>query len=301
MLVRVTLAVGLILGASAAARADCRVLDGEIRKAVGAGDVDRFADLHKTMLTDATCDGAYRQMVGRVMALSGLKKLQGGADPGHKPTQDDLKRIAAFGEPWQLMAAIGDSHYDAEEWSDAVRAYEAALDDLRDKAANPKPPPRDVEETIAKRAYQARALAPTYVATRRFRGKPGGLSSPEFRSFTAEVVPVPIRFAYNRAVLEQDGEAAAKDILAFLNEKKPARIRLIGHTDPKGSADYNLKLSKDRAQAVATFLTVNGFAGQVEIVGKGRSEPFLSDDPAKYSEQQRDAFDRRVEYQLIAD
>jgi OOP family OmpA-OmpF porin len=280
------LAICLCCAGAGAAQADCRVLDGDIRKAVSAGEVDRFADLHGAMLADATCDGAYRKTVGRVMALASLKQLQVGprAEGAAAPIAD-LRRAAAYGDPWQLMAALGDAHYAAQEWSEAVRAYEAALDDLRDKAANPAPP--------------ARALAPFYVATPRFRGRPGGLASPEFRSFTADAVPVPVRFAHDKAELEEDGEAAARDILDYLKDRKPARVRLTGHTDPVGSDEYDHRLSLARAEAVAAYLAANGYEGAVEVVGKGKSEPFQADDPASYSDEQRHAFDRRVEYELL--
>jgi OOP family OmpA-OmpF porin len=252
------------------------------------------------MLADATCDGAYRKTVGRVMALASLKQLQVGprAEGAAAPIAD-LRRAAAFGDPWQLMAALGDAHYAAQEWSEAVRAYEAALDDLRDKAANPAPPQRDLEEKLVKRAYQARALAPFYVATPRFRGRPGGLASPEFRSFTADAVPVPVRFAHDKAELAGDGEAAARDILDYLKDRKPARVRLTGHTDPVGSDEYDRRLSLARAEAVAAYLAANGYEGAVEVVGKGRSEPFETDEPASHSDEQRHAFDRRVEYELL--
>ena len=39
-----------------------------------------------------------------------------------------------------------------------------------------------------------------------------------------------------------------------------------------------------------------GYAGKIEVIGKGSSEPFAADEPEKFSEAQRFTFDRRVEY-----
>lgn len=289
----------LVLIAPDAARADCGALDRELRTAVSSAETDRFPELHERMLADATCDGAYRKTVGRVLALAKLKAMQSRAGTDGELPKAELVTAAGYGQPWQVMAALGDAEYAGEQWTQAVQAYESALDDLRDPIANPMAPDRAVEERIAKRAYQARALAPTYVATRRFRGKPSGLASPNFRSFTAEVVPVPIRFPYNEAVLTAEGEAAAKDILDFLASEKANAVRIIGHTDPKGTPSYNKQLSSERAKAVAAYLKTHGYGGQVLVAARGEEEPFQPDDPKKYTEEQRHAFDRRVEYQLV--
>ncbi|MEC9368484.1 MAG: OmpA family protein [Pseudomonadota bacterium] len=282
-----------------AALADCTVLDKDLREAIGAADLARFPDLHSRMLADTSCDGQYRARVGRVLALASLKKMQADAGGGGTIALDQLKQAASYGQPWQVMVALGDAQYGAKQYGEAVRAYESALDDMRDTALNPKPPAKEDEERVAKLAYQARALAPVYVATRRFRGKVSGAGSPNFRNFTAESVPVPVRFEYDAAVLTPDGEKAVADILAYLGDHSVAHVKLIGHTDPRGNDGYNLGLSLARAEAVKGYLLANGYKGNIEVVGLGERAPFVPDDPAKYSEEERYAFDRRVEYQLV--
>ena len=146
------------------------------------------------------------------------------------------------------------------------------------------------------RAIEARALNPTFLASRSVRGVPSGLASPKFRNFTAEAVPVPVRFAFDAAELTPDGIAAAKEILTYLTAGAHDHVVLIGHTDRKGSAQYNLDLSLRRAAAVRDYLTASHYGGQVDIVGRGESEPFRPDDPTRYSEDELDAMSRRVEY-----
>ncbi len=293
-------AIPVLMMVAGPAAADCTKLDTTLRGAVKDSKVDVFKDLHAKMLADPSCDGSYRQRVGRVLALATLRHVSTAAkkDSGKIPIES-LQMAAGFGEPWQVMAVLGDAYYAKELWVAAVRAYEAALDDMRNERANPKPPPKRIEHRVVKRAYQARALAPVYVATRRFRGRPSGAASPKFRNFSVETVPVPVKFRYNESVLTPQGEKAAADILEYVNDQQAKVVRLFGHTDPRGSDGYNLNLSRSRAAAVMRYLLDNGFQGQVEVVGKGERSRFQPDDALKYTQEQLFEFDRRVEYQVV--
>ena len=63
-----------------------------------------------------------------------------------------------------------------------------------------------------------------------------------------------------------------------------------GHTDTKGSEEYNQRLSERRAQAVANALTQRGVDPQrIETVGYGETQPISS----------TDAMNRRVEVVII--
>lgn len=292
------LAAGILISGAPAALADCLELDRELRSSVSRGQLDGFAPLHKRILGEPTCDGGYRLRAGRLMAIASLRAFL--RRPGSALiAKGKLEKAAAFGQPWQLMQALGDVYYAQKNYTLAVRSYETALDDIRDVQANPKPPPRKVEVRIAKLAYQARALAPQYVATRTWRGRPSGLASPKFRNFTAVSVPVPVRYAFGKSELTEDGKAAARDILRYLNDQKAQRIRLIGHTDPVGSDDSNLVLSLARADALKQYLLESGYKGEIDVEGKGELSRFEPDDAGKYSSEERHAFDRRVEYQLL--
>ncbi|MEZ5774653.1 MAG: OmpA family protein [Hyphomicrobiaceae bacterium] len=287
------------LGASQAL-ADCASVDQAIRSAIGTGDVAAFGTLNRQMLSEPTCPGDYRERAGRVLALASLRHLEtvNGTAKGVLPL-DEIREAARYGRPWQVMMALGDSQYEAGDFGEAVSAYEAAIDDIRDERLNPKAPGAVYEERLFKRAYQARALAVAYVPTPMRNGRPGGLASPQFRSFTVEAVPVPVRFEYRESRLTPDGEAAAADILRYLKAEGIGHVRIIGHTDPVGSDTYNLALSQKRAEAVRDYLVGYGYEGKVDVVGMGEMRLFEPDDPSRYSEDQRHAFDRRVEYEVM--
>jgi peptidoglycan-associated lipoprotein len=73
---------------------------------------------------------------------------------------------------------------------------------------------------------------------------------------------------------------------------KGKTIKLIGHTDPRGTPDYNEKLGLERAQRVKDHLVTHGVESnrvQVESVGEDQASPAPQDWPK----------DRRVEIQLV--
>ena len=208
------------------------------------------------------------------MARSYLTTLATDSEPAA------IEAAAKLGRPWQVLVALGDAYYDRKDYVHAVPVYEEALDDIRDVVANPKAPPKDVEERVYKRAVEARALAPTFVATRAFRGKKTGLADPNFRNFTAETVPVPVRFDYDSADLTPDGEAAVKDIYTYLEQSAPEHVVIIGHTDPRGSDAYNRDLSERRAASVKDYLVSLGYkAARSRSTAEARASPSLPTTP----------------------
>jgi len=294
------LGAALAVFSAGSALADCLAIDKEAQAAKAAGERARYEEILKRALAEPTCDSDYRARLARVLALSSLRILADKAkQTGEEPGLPELEAVASLASPWQLTITLGDAYYDRKDWPRAFRFYEAALDDMRDARANPSPPPEALERHAYQRAIQARALAPTFIASRKVRGQPSGLASPVFRNFTAVAVPVPVRFAFDSSALAPDGEAAAQEILDYLSGQGAKSVRLVGHTDPKGSEAYNLQLAQSRADAVKAYLAAKGYAGAVEIVAKGESEPFQADDPGKYSEEELFSMHRRVEYQIV--
>lgn len=72
---------------------------------------------------------------------------------------------------------------------------------------------------------------------------------------------------------------------------KGKSIQLIGHTDPRGSVEYNDKLGKERAERVKRYLVTNGIETD-RVVTKSVGERDASDAPQDWPK------DRRVEIQL---
>ncbi|MBH0236851.1 OmpA family protein [Methylobrevis albus] len=106
-----------------------------------------------------------------------------------------------------------------------------------------------------------------------------------------------IFFAFDSAELDATARAALTDLGRALagRELGPYAFLVAGHTDAKGSAGYNLKLSAARAAAVAQYLT-DAFPIEPErlyTVGFGASQPRVPAAPL-------DGRNRRVEVILVA-
>ena len=61
-------------------------------------------------------------------------------------------------------------------------------------------------------------------------------------------------FVLDRAVLTKESEAQIPAVLEAVRERKPTEITIFGHSDATGSEAHNVKLSADRANAIATLL-----------------------------------------------
>jgi outer membrane protein OmpA-like peptidoglycan-associated protein len=87
-------------------------------------------------------------------------------------------------------------------------------------------------------------------------------------------LPGDILFDFDKWSIRKDAEeslAKVADILAATQYS----VSIIGHTDAKGAEAYNLELSKNRADAVKSWLVDKASidSSRIETSGKGESEP----------------------------
>jgi outer membrane protein OmpA-like peptidoglycan-associated protein len=86
-------------------------------------------------------------------------------------------------------------------------------------------------------------------------------------------VPDRVLFDFGEATLRSSA-ADRLERLLVLSADAEGTIRVIGHTDSIGSAEFNQRLSEERAQAVADHLVANGVdADRIETEGRGETEP----------------------------
>jgi outer membrane protein OmpA-like peptidoglycan-associated protein len=101
-------------------------------------------------------------------------------------------------------------------------------------------------------------------------------------------------FEFDKAVLKSESflelDRLRKELLEFPNMK----IEISGHTDNKGSADYNKKLCKSRAKAVLDYLVKKGISpDRMSFEGYGFDKPIAPND----NEANRQ-MNRRIEYEI---
>ncbi len=82
----------------------------------------------------------------------------------------------------------------------------------------------------------------------------------------------------------------------YLTQNPSARLQLSGHTDERGTREYNLALGERRANAVARYLVSMGVnAGQLSVVSYGKEKP-----AADGSDESAWAQNRRVELDYVS-
>ncbi len=102
-------------------------------------------------------------------------------------------------------------------------------------------------------------------------------------------------FEYDRAELHPRALKQLEVISALMKADPSKKLRIAGHTDEKGEDDYNIRLSRDRAEAVKRQLAALGVpADQVETTGLGKAQPLSpnkksdgTDDPEGRSHNRR--------------
>lgn len=105
-----------------------------------------------------------------------------------------------------------------------------------------------------------------------------------------------IFFDFDKATLRPESFPELDKVVELLQQNPHLIIEIGGHTDDKGSDDYNEKLSQGRAEAVRNYITANWIAPErVTAKGYGESTPEVPND----SEENRQ-INRRVVFTVIS-
>jgi outer membrane protein OmpA-like peptidoglycan-associated protein len=106
---------------------------------------------------------------------------------------------------------------------------------------------------------------------------------------------ITLHFLLDRAVLTEASKARLPELLRIARERKPTVISLFGHADTSGTREYNLRLSLERAQAVASWLRQSDPSlDRLDVRAFGSAEP-LTEPGVKPT----DPRNRRVEVQIL--
>jgi len=123
------------------------------------------------------------------------------------------------------------------------------------------------DETFRTRGIRLQSASPAN------QSRPSGGAAP--------TIALDVKFETNSTTLSPEAKDLVKNLAAAVNsdQLKKYKFRLEGHTDSTGSADYNLNLSKRRAESVKAYM-VQSFgvpSSRLEAVGYGLQRPL---DPA---------------------
>jgi len=97
-----------------------------------------------------------------------------------------------------------------------------------------------------------------------------------------------VLFDFDRYTLKPGAREKLAKVSGILLAYPGLKIQLEGHTDSVGTDDYNMKLSRQRADAVYDYLVSQGVpAAGLSSVGLGKSDPVASNDTAAGRQQNR--------------
>jgi outer membrane protein OmpA-like peptidoglycan-associated protein len=104
-------------------------------------------------------------------------------------------------------------------------------------------------------------------------------------------------FEFDKDALTPAATAALRTLGPQIKAAAAIGVRIEGHTDGKGSNEYNQKLSERRAAAVKSWLAQNGFlTGSTVALGHGKSKPVAANSKPDGSDNPEGrALNRRVE------
>jgi outer membrane protein OmpA-like peptidoglycan-associated protein/tetratricopeptide (TPR) repeat protein len=115
-----------------------------------------------------------------------------------------------------------------------------------------------------------------------------------------EIDLTPVYFAFDNFKLTPDGEAQLKKIYQLMTDFPDVRVRLIGHADAKGTAEYNLGLSQKRAKTTLQYLVNLGIdPGRLSSTGMGEKNfVAINSNPDGTDNPEGRQLNRRVEYEI---
>lgn len=182
------------------------------------------------------------------------------------------KVIGGEEEKEQLAARLNDSKSE-------LLALQQALDEQKE------------ELRLAKAALDNQTIQVATVEPIRFRNVQGeGVDSgSELQRLTSS-----LQFKTGSVSIEPHYFQQLDDIARALKDAPQLLLKLAGFSDRQGDADYNLELSRMRADAVKRYLVAKGIAEErIDTSAKGESQPLHAQ-----QNHQGDFFDRRVMIEL---
>ena len=105
-----------------------------------------------------------------------------------------------------------------------------------------------------------------------------------------------VRFNTAKSTLTSTAQANLDKLVPVFKEYADTNIQIFGYTDSDGADEYNLGLSRDRANSVKTYLISKGISSsRFTTTGMGEADPIATNETADGKSQ-----NRRVEFAITA-
>lgn len=108
-----------------------------------------------------------------------------------------------------------------------------------------------------------------------------------------------IFFGFDSSKLNKEGREELEKLSEVLKDNKSYIVEVHAHTDGKGSAEYNLKLSERRMNAVINYLQYKGIPGfQIESYYHGEAQPLARNEASGGDSPMGRKLNRRVDLKI---
>jgi outer membrane protein OmpA-like peptidoglycan-associated protein len=108
-----------------------------------------------------------------------------------------------------------------------------------------------------------------------------------------------IYYAFNSALLTSESRRQLEQLAIILERNTEINLELRAHTDARGDADYNLRLSQQRAKSAIQYLVDGGLSGlRFQYEGLGESQPLNECVDGVSCSEPEYAINRRTEIRL---
>jgi outer membrane protein OmpA-like peptidoglycan-associated protein len=105
-----------------------------------------------------------------------------------------------------------------------------------------------------------------------------------------------IFFDFDKSTLRPESVSELERLIKFLNDEPTVKIEIGGHTDWKGSDEYNIKLSQSRCESVVKYLIDHGIAKE-RLTAHGYGEKVPIDTNETDDGRQ---MNRRTEFEILS-
>jgi len=103
-----------------------------------------------------------------------------------------------------------------------------------------------------------------------------------------------LNFEFGKSDIKKESFPYLDELSKTLLKAKDWTLEIQGHTDDKGSDDFNMKLSQGRADSVKNYLITKGVSPNIITAkGFGESKPIVANDSDANREK-----NRRVEFKI---
>jgi outer membrane protein OmpA-like peptidoglycan-associated protein len=125
--------------------------------------------------------------------------------------------------------------------------------------------------------------------------------TPEEVSRGEYVVAKNILFGFDSDALSDEAQFELEKMYKIMNDNPEMLLELTGHTDSKGSAEYNLRLSNRRSKAVRNYLVARGIS-EDRFISKAVGEASniaINENPDGTDNAEGRKYNRQVELKLV--